>query len=122
MRLMLPYLVHAHRYADTKRPHDIGGADDIDRAIRDVERHLADPTVADILLAANREQLSFVLKGEIWVFDDVRRGLLQSHVFYDVRTRIAEKGVRGILQEFGILRAPLQTPSLVAQSTRKPAA
>lgn len=107
MRSMLPYLVHAHRYADTKLPHDIGGADSVDRALQDVERHFADPTVADILLAANREEVSFLLKGEPWVFDELHKGLLQRHAIQDVRALAAEKGVRAVLEAFGILHSPL---------------
>jgi len=108
MRSMLPYLVHAHRYADTKLPHDIGGADAVEDSVRAVERHFADPTVADILLAANREELSLLLKGEAWVFDELHRGLLQRHAFHDVRQLATEKGVRAVLEQFGILHAPLQ--------------
>ena len=115
---MLPYLVHAHRYADTKLPHAIGGADTIDASIDAVEMHLADPTVADILLADNRQKLSLLLKGEPWVFDEVRTGLLGSHVFHDVREQMEQRGLRSVLELYGIFSAhpPVNAPGEQAEA------
>lgn len=96
---MLPYPVHAHRYADTKLPHSIEAHDDLDVAIAKAEAHSNDPTVADILLVSVHRQLAVVLKGGAWVFGDTMKGHFDGFALREVQDHVAAKGIRAVLDE-----------------------
>lgn len=99
----LAYFVHAHHYAEHKLPHSIGGDNDVEKAIADAVAHLANPKVADVLLAANRERIALLLKGESWVFGHMRATVLQEYEFHDVRQMLRERELRSLLAHYGII-------------------
>jgi hypothetical protein len=108
----LPYLVHAHRYADAGVPHaHHDGYDDVHVAAREAERRLEDPTVADVMVIAYHERAALLLKGNKWVFDDTLRGLFNHVSFQDLHGVVEVDGVRAALEQAGILHEPLPFPS-----------
>ncbi len=99
----LAYSVRAHYHAEWKLLPSIDGDNDIERAIADAVARLANPKVADVLLAANHERIAFLLQGESWVFDDARLTVLQQYAFHDVRQKLQELDLRSLLAHYGVI-------------------
>lgn len=104
---MLPYPVHAHRYAETKLPHTIEAHDDLGVAVAKAEAHAADPTVADILFVSVRRQVAVILKGNRWVFDDTLVGHFSHFEVREAQAEASERGIRAAIEALlGDLRVP----------------